>query len=121
MDSRGKTAAFAIRTLGGFILFAGWALSPMTWWNDWLVNLPLAWFLASLSFRSGNESFEFLFVFYYWLSNLLGLLMIYFGWRLFKLKNRITRKELVATFFISLAYSIVVVILIKFKLIKPLF
>jgi hypothetical protein len=121
MDNQGRAAGFIVRALGGFVLIIGWALSPMTWWNDWVVNLPFAWFLASLSFRAGNKSFEFLFVFYYWLSNLLGLLMIYFGWRIFRLKNRITRKELIASFFISLVYSIMIILLIRFKLIAPMF
>lgn len=121
MKKRRMAKDFIIRVAGGFVLIAGWLLSPMTWWNDWLINLPFAWFLATLSVQSDNKGFEFLFVFYYWLSNLLGLLMIYFGWRIFRLKNRITRKELITSFFVSLLYSIMIIILIRFKIIGPMF
>ena len=121
MKTSKRGVSFIIRALGGFVLIIGWVLSPMTWWNDWLVNLPFAWFLASLSLRSDNKGFEFLFIFYYWLSNILGFLMIYFGWRIFRLKNRITRRELITSFFISLIYSFMIIILIRFKIIGPMF
>lgn len=30
------------------LLGIGWLLSPLCWWNDLVINLPLAWLVARL-------------------------------------------------------------------------
>ncbi|MBI1882985.1 MAG: hypothetical protein HYS08_02130 [Chlamydiae bacterium] len=109
------------RILGGVILTVGWILSPLTWWNDWLVNLPLSWLLANFSTSPQNRHvFGMWFVFFYWLSNLLGFLLMYVGWRFFSLQKRVTKKEVVTSFFVSAGVTIVILFLIRIGWIKPI-
>ncbi|ESA37003.1 hypothetical protein N836_05425 [Leptolyngbya sp. Heron Island J] len=64
---------------GGALLSLGYMLSPLSWWNDLFFNLPIAlvfgygvsWF-NSHWFIPGT-------VMGYWLSNVLGMVMIQFG------------------------------------------
>ena len=59
----------------------GFILSPLSWWNDLFVNVPLAYAL-SYPFSLINPSF-FLpaFVIAYWVSNLVGFLLIHYSVR----------------------------------------
>jgi hypothetical protein len=64
---------------GGAMVGIGYMLSPLSWWNDLFFNLPIAlvfgyaasWFNSSW-FLPGT-------VVGYWLSNVLGILMMQFG------------------------------------------
>ncbi len=55
----------------------GYVLSPLSWWNDLFVNLPLA-YLFALPFSFLNEKLYLpAFVLGYWLTNLGGLLLLH--------------------------------------------
>jgi len=108
------------KILGGLLLGLGWLLSPLTWWNDWVINLPLAWLVSSWIVKTSEKSFEFFFILFYWLTNLAGFLLMYFGWRIFRLRKPLSKKEMVVSFFVSLVYTVVILILIKLGFLKPL-
>ncbi|MFH1046149.1 MAG: hypothetical protein V1727_04205 [Candidatus Omnitrophota bacterium] len=61
------------------MFFLGWLLSPFTWWNDALVNLPLSYLMASVIFHYTHLPFRWLVLGSYWLTNIVGLLLMYFG------------------------------------------
>lgn len=107
------------RILGGVMFGLGWLLSPLTWWNDALINIPMAWVLASWVVSNG-KTFGLFFLLFYWLTNIGGFILMYFGWRVFQLKKPISKKEMLASFFVSLVYTVVILILIKLKVIRPL-
>jgi hypothetical protein len=79
------------RILRGVIGTAGFILSPLSWWNDLVVNFPLsygfAWLVGrplSIFIRIDQWFFINLFIAGYFLTNLLGFLMIHyslFGWK----------------------------------------
>src|SRR5260221_4809959 len=64
------------RIRGGIVAFIGFMLSPLSWWNDLFVNVPLAlafawsvsWFFPRLFTAS--------FVVGYWLTNVVGLVLL---------------------------------------------
>ena len=64
---------------GGVLMSLGYMLSPLSWWNDLFFNLPIAlvfgygmsWFNPHW-FISGT-------VIGYWLSNVVGMVMMQFG------------------------------------------
>lgn len=57
----------------------GYILSPLSWWNDMIVNIPLAYaFSFPLSLMS-EKLFLPTFILGYWFSNLLGLMMLHRG------------------------------------------
>jgi len=70
------------RKLQGSVLgFIGFMLSPLSWWNDAFVNLPLAvgfgW-LVALIYR---PAFEGAVIAGYWLTNVLGLVLMHKGYK----------------------------------------
>ena len=64
---------------GGALVSIGYMLSPLSWWNDIFLNLPIA--LAFGYGVSWINSHWFLpgTIIGYWLSNVLGMIMMQFG------------------------------------------
>ena len=60
--------------IGAAVFTVGFILSPLTWWNDVAVNLPIAWILASFL---PDTWFRPAFVVCYWVTNIAGLMMMY--------------------------------------------
>lgn len=66
---------------GGALVLIGFILSPLSWWNDLVVNFPLSYALA-FPFGLIKESlFIPAFVSAYWITNVLGLLLMQKGGR----------------------------------------
>jgi hypothetical protein len=102
------------------VFFIGWILSPLTFWNDAFVNIPIAYLLANLFIRFFPVDFLFAVVIFYWLSNFAGIVMMYFsGKDIFRDKKRIL-VELLKLFATMLAYSILLVLLNKAGVLRPL-
>ncbi len=61
------------------LVVIGYILSPFSWWNDLLVNIPLAYGFA-LPFALVNDAlFLPAFMIGYWLTNLLGFWLMHLG------------------------------------------
>ena len=61
----------------GAIFFVGWLLSPLTWWNDAFINIPLSYLLASALYGYWSGlSFGWLMLGSYWFTNAVGLAMM---------------------------------------------
>src|SRR5579871_3379486 len=73
------------KTAGGVLAFVGYMLSPLSWWNDAFVNVPLAlafaWIvtlLYKISIPGGQNHdraktvFEASWIIGYWITNVLG-------------------------------------------------
>lgn len=68
------------RALPSLVLVAvGWLLSPFCWWNDLLVNLPLALGFARLVSLLNPAWLLPALVSGYWLSNMAGILLMQNG------------------------------------------
>lgn len=105
---------------GGFFLVLGYLLSPLCWWNDLLFNLPIAYFFGYLcSFLSPKLLLPGTII-GYWLSNVVGFLLMQFGtgdiFRKDNQENNV-KKELFNTFVSSTVYTLVIILLIQFKII----
>ncbi len=100
------------------ISFVGWMLSPFTWWNDSFVNLPLAYIAASLINRVLPRAFLASFIISYWATNILGIALMYIGAERITTQERL-KKGRVALLATLIIYSVVFVLLVKFKIIKP--
>ena len=93
------------------LVATGFMLSPLSWWNDLLVNIPLA-YLFSWPFSLINEQWFLAgFILGYWLSNLLGLLMLHWGGT-----GLISQRYVVfntrQSFLISAIYSVIIICLV---------
>ena len=107
---------------GGFLAVAGYMLSPLSWWNDAFVNLPLALAFAWLVSAFYRPAFGPAVVAGYWLTNVLGFVLMHKGAQKFfsEKDKRYSRRALLRDVAVSLAYTALIVLLIKFGVLKPI-
>lgn len=104
------------------IAFIGFLLSPLSWWNDLFVNIPLAWAFAWLVSLVYRPAFTVAFVVGYWLTNVLGFVLLHKGGAQ-ALTGEVlpyTRKAILRDLAISLAYTGLIVLAIHLGWLKPL-
>jgi uncharacterized membrane protein YjjP (DUF1212 family) len=106
---------------GGFLATIGFLLSPLSWWNDAFVNIPLALLFAWLVSFFYKPAFTASLIIGYWLTNVLGFVLMHKGARqmLSKEPSAGTRRELLADIIVSLIYTVVIVVLVKMGILKP--
>lgn len=97
----------------GVIAFIGYLLSPLSWWNDALINLPIAYGTAVLFSLISNRLFVPVMIGTYWLTNIIGMLMMHFGIRgaLRNGKPVNRRRELLLSIAIGSGYTALIVLL----------
>ena len=107
---------------GSTLAFIGFMLSPLSWWNDLFVNIPLALAFAWLVSLFWPAVFTASFVLGYWLTNVLGLILMQKGAQqtLSDKPKPYSRRQLVADLGISLAYTLLIVALVQHGVLKPL-
>jgi len=109
------------KVFGSIIVIIGFLLSPLSWWNDLIINIPIS-YLFAIPFAWINKSlFTPFFIIGYWLTNIGGFVLMHYGLKhLIKedIKKDETKKEMIKLVLISLAYTILIVLLIKFKILK---
>lgn len=95
------------------LVTTGFILSPLSWWNDLVINVPLA-YLISYPFSLLNESF-FLpsFVLAYWFTNLLGLFMLHWGGEAL-ITNNETSFSIRRSIIVSLIYTLLMILIVLF-------
>jgi hypothetical protein len=64
---------------GGLITLVGFILSPFSWWNDLIVNIPIAYGCAWLVGKVVSGFFLPAFVVAYWGTNVLGMVLLQKG------------------------------------------
>jgi hypothetical protein len=106
---------------GGIMATIGFWLSPLSWWNDAFVNIPLALVFAWLVSFFYKPAFTASLIVGYWLTNVLGLVLLHKGTR--KLLSEKPppewRRELLKDVIVSLVYTGFIIALIKLGLLKP--
>ncbi len=110
------------RVSGGVLAVVGYMLSPLSWWNDAFVNLPLALAFAWLISAFYRPAFAVALVVGYWLTNVVGLVLLHKGAQqmLSKQERKYSRRELLKDLAVSLAYTLLIVLLVKFGVLQPL-
>jgi len=113
--------AWKRKVTGGILAFVGYMLSPLSWWNDLFVNIPLALAFAwaiSLFYR---EAFTPSLILGYWLTNVLGFILLHKGAQrvLTERSNPYSRRDLLRDTAISLFYTAVIVALVRWGILKP--
>ncbi|MEQ8975648.1 MAG: hypothetical protein RIE73_35370 [Coleofasciculus sp. C1-SOL-03] len=109
---------------GGFLMGIGYMLSPLSWWNDLFFNMPIAYLFAYLFSWIFPDLFLPLTAVGYWLSNIIGILMMQMGATdmLFEQKQRNSKKDLLIGFGTSTVYTLVVLALMYFHVLEsPVF
>jgi hypothetical protein len=104
-----------------FIFIIGFILSPLSWWNDLIINIPIS-YLFALPFGMINRNlFIPLLILGYWLTNIMGIIMMHYGSKeLFK-KNKnpkILRYELIKMLVVTTMYTVLIAILVLNGILK---
>ncbi|MEY2410250.1 MAG: hypothetical protein QOF48_2920 [Verrucomicrobiota bacterium] len=109
------------KTFGGVLGFVGFLLSPLSWWNDLFVNVPLAIAFAWLVSLAYKPAFITAAILGYWLTNVLGFFLMHKGaQKVFSTKDKpYGRRALVRDLIISLLYTLLIVVLVKLGVLKP--
>jgi len=118
------------RKITGSILgVIGFMLSPLSWWNDAVVNLPLAllfaWVVGLIykpASQSQSPSFDVSVIVGYWLTNVLGFVLMHKGAQqvLSKEEKKYSGRELLKDVIVSLLYTALIVVLLKIGILKPI-
>lgn len=102
------------------VFFIGWILSPLTFWNDAFVNIPLSYLFANLLFRFINVNFMWLVLASYWFTNVLGLYLMYAAGKELVRSRAGVVKEILKLIGTTAIYSLIIVILAKLGILRPL-
>jgi hypothetical protein len=109
---------------GGLFLLMGYLLSPLCWWNDLVFNLPIAYLLGHFCNWVYPGSFLPGAIGGYWLSNIIGILMMQLG-AIDVLQSapqgqtesepRNLKKDLLAGVVTSTVYTLIILALVQLK------
>ena len=114
--------AWKRKVSGGTLAVIGYMLSPLSWWNDMFVNLPLALVFAWLVSLFYRPAFEASVIVGYWLTNVLGLVLMHKGAEkvLSEKDKAYSRRDLLRDVGISLVYTLLIMMLLKLKILQPI-
>lgn len=107
------------RIRGGFLIVLGYLLSPLCWWNDLIFNLPIAYGFGYLCRWVSASWFIPGLIVGYWLSNIVGILLMQFGAIDVvqdSSKPRNLKKDLITGIVSSTLYTLVIVALVQLKI-----
>ncbi len=113
--------AWKRKVTGGILAVVGYLLSPLSWWNDLFVNVPLALVFAWVVSFFYHPAFEPALILGYWLTNVLGFVLMHKGVQraLSNEQKRYARRELLRDVTISVIYTAIIVILIETGILRP--
>ncbi len=106
---------------GGFLATIGYLLSPLSWWNDMFVNVPLALVFAWIISGFYKPAFAAAVVVGYWLTNVIGFVLMHKGAQqlISEQDKAYSRRELIKDVIISLAYTALIIVLVEAGVLKP--
>jgi hypothetical protein len=108
---RHPTATGKRRGWYSLLAILGYLLSPLSWWNDLVVNIPLA-YVAAWPVSLINERLFFpAVILAYWLTNLLGFILLHRGVAGLA-SGRALSFGLRSYLFITFAYTLVIALLL---------
>jgi len=114
--------AWKRKVTGSALTFIGFMLSPLSWWNDLFVNVPLALAFAWLVSWCYKPAFGASLVVGYWLTNILGFILMHKGAQQIASDKpgRYSRRDLLRDVGISLFYTALIVVLVKLGILQPI-
>lgn len=102
---------------GGMFLAVGYLLSPLCWWNDLIINLPIAYGFGYVVSLWQADWFFPAAIAGYWLSNLVGIVLMQMGAKDVlqnTVKKRSLKQEIFSGMLTSTAYTFAIVALVYF-------
>lgn len=121
-ETAARVMAWKRRVTGGVLAVIGFMLSPLSWWNDLFVNVPLALGFAWLVSLAYKPAFAASLVLGYWLTNVVGFVLMHKGAQrlLSNEQRRYSWRDLARDVGISLLYTALIVVLVKCGILQPI-
>ncbi len=102
-----------------FVAIFGYLLSPLSWWNDLFINIPIAYLFGLFFGLISKDLFLPFMILGYWLTNILGLVMMHTGVKgVFTDSNRYTQRDFINHLAISVLYSTLIIVFLKLGFLK---
>ena len=118
-DEQADASRTKKRLIPGIVFVVGYILSPLSWWNDLFINLPLAYLLGNLTNFFFPGSFQIGMILAYWLSNLAGILFMMWGGSRLLGKQPPQKRELWISVAVSILYTLGLYLLMHWGIVKP--
>ncbi len=98
------------RVAGGLLAVVGYILSPLSWWNDVVVNIPIACGFGFLFGLISESLFLPFMVLGYWLTNIIGLVLLHKGitTAVRRQPRPYRRRDLLKDLAVSVVYTLVI-------------
>jgi len=107
---------------GGFLATVGFILSPLSWWNDLAVNIPIAYGIGYLFSKISESWFFGAMLLGYLATNILGLILFHKGMLIALTKkdkeSADMKKVIMRDLVLSVVYTLIMAILMKVGVIK---
>lgn len=91
----------------------GYILSPLSWWNDLVVNIPIAYVMAWPFALLDERLFLPSLILAYWLTNVLGFVMLHRGVAGL-MSGRVPALSLRGNLLVTLVYTVAISLLVIF-------
>ena len=107
---------------GGVVGLIGFLLSPLSWWNDAFINIPLALGFGWLIALVYKPAFQAAVVVGYWLTNVLGFVLLHKGAQRIRSEDPpkpYSKRDLLRDLVTSLAYTVLILLLLRLKILEP--
>jgi hypothetical protein len=106
---------------GGFLIVAGYLLSPLSWWNDLYLNLPISYAFAWLVSLLYKPAFLAALISFYWITNVVGFILMHKGAEkvLSKKTESYSKRALLLDIAWSIGYTILIIFMVKLNIIRP--
>jgi len=108
---RHPTATGKRRVWYSLLATLGYILSPLSWWNDLVVNIPIAYVVAWPFSRVDERLFFPAVILTYWLTNLLGFVLLHRGVAGL-MSGQVSSRNLRGYLFITFGYTMMIALLL---------
>ncbi len=105
---------------GGILAAIGYVLSPLSWWNDLFVNIPLAYAFAIPFGMLSEDLFLPAMIVGYWITNIVGFILLHKGVVDIATneEKEYTRRDFLKDLLISILYTGVIGVLIAIGIVR---
>ncbi|NMC51946.1 hypothetical protein GYA54_04500 [Candidatus Kuenenbacteria bacterium] len=104
---------------GGILVLIGYLLSPFSWWNDLILNIPIAYFFSLPFGLISQKIFLPAMIFGYWLTNVVGLMLVHYGAiKALGKEHEHSKKRFFKHFIIATLYTLIIFLLFKINFLQ---
>jgi len=102
------------------VALVGYALSPLSWWNDAFINIPIAYVFAAPFRLISKAAFLYSFILIYWATNIIGLLLLQKATAKLAGKPPDTKPKfgLLFDILMTIVYTVIIAVLVHYEIIQ---